>query len=453
MVSKTIASYVSQLDLSDVPEAVVTQTKRLLLDTLSTTVRGKMSQEADILRKILPELGSGGLCTVILEDRTYPAPQAALMNAVMAHAYELDDTDRRTFYHAGSPVISAALAAAEDRKASGKVFLEGILAGYEVSVRIADAVNPSHRSRGFHTTGTVGTFGAGIAAAKIFGLSELEIQYTLGHCGTQAAGLFEFLSDGSMTKRLHPGKAAWNGVFAAQLAEGGMTGPASILEGRHGFLNVTADDTDPAMLTDRFGEDYRIERIGIKRHAACRYAHTPIDAALDLQREQALDVERIRSVNIKMSERNYTQTGKATASTLVAAQLSSPYAVAVALVNRSANIDAYEHGLEDPDVLKLMNKITTEAHEPYGDFSRTVTLEVKMKDGTVHQQTAELPKGEPEQPLSEEELLQKVTELMRTGMERDTIHAVVETVGRLEQLDTIRPLMGHFGSMSKMGGI
>ncbi|AOM81849.1 MmgE/PrpD family protein [Salisediminibacterium beveridgei] len=453
MISKTIASYVKQLDLSDVPEDVVKQAKRLLLDTLSTTVRGKCSEEAEILRQVVPQLGGGGNCTVILENRTYPPPQAALMNAVMAHAYELDDTDRRTFYHAGAPVISAALAAAEDRNASGKQLLEGILAGYEVSVRIADAVNPSHRTRGFHTTGTVGTFGAGIAAAKIFGLSEQEFQYTLGHSGTQAAGLFEFLNDGSMTKRLHPGKAAWNGVFAAQLAEGGMTGPVTILEGRHGFLNVTADKTDPAMLTDRLGEDYRIQRIGIKRHAACRYAHTPIDAALDLQREKSLDVERIRSVNIKMSERNFSQTGKATASTLVAAQLSSPYAVAVALVNRTANIDAYEHGLEDPAVLKLMNKITTEAHEPYGDFSRTATLEVKMKDGTLHEKTAELPKGEPEEPLSEEELLQKVTELMRTGMEQDAISAVVETVGRLEQLDTLRPLMGHFGAMSRMGGI
>lgn len=441
MIGEAIAEYVTELDLSTIPQEVMEKLKLLILDTLCVGLGGSRSNEALMMKEVISCFGGKPESTVFCSNLKLPAPHAALINATMAHCLELDDTDRFTYYHPGSPVIMTALALSEEMKGSGKRMLEGILAGYEISVRIADAVNPSHRDRGFHTTGTIGTFGAGMAAAKILGLNRNETINALGISGTQAAGLFEFLQDGSMTKRIHPGKGAWNGILAVRLAKAGMTGPATILEGTHGFLKATSDEGNPQKLTDGLGETYRTMRIGIKRHASCRYTHTQMDAALELKKAYDLNAGNIEKVIVQVSRHCFGQTAKPSAETLMAAQLSTPYCVALSLAKGSAGIDDFRENLSNPAVLSLMNKIEVVEHPPFGGYGRQAIVSIATKDGRLLKHQAELPKGEPEYPLSLEEVMDKGSELTKDVLGKRQFSELTDCIVHLEELDNLDPLL------------
>ncbi|MDN5347699.1 MAG: hypothetical protein PWP65_1263 [Clostridia bacterium] len=436
-VGEIIAKYVSSLDLASIPAEVIEKTKMCLLDTLSVAVAGSQSKEARIVQSVVSRLGGAPEATVINSETRLPAPNAALINATMAHSLELDDTDRYTYYHPGAPIIMAALAVAEARGCSGKRLLEGILAGYEVSIRIAEAVNPAHRWRGFHTTGTVGTFGAGIACAKILGLEPPKIVSTLGISGTQAAGLFEFLQDGSMTKRFHPGKSAWNGIMAAYLAEAGFTGPATILEGENGFLRATSDGADISRLADGLGEAFRIMRVGIKRHAACRYCHTSIDAALEIKDTYNPYIKDIEKIEVYVSKLCARQTGKADASTLLAAQLSTPYSVALALAKGEAGIDAFLSGLSDPEVISLMQKVEVREHGEFGETGRQALVRVRTRGRGCLEKRVDLAKGEPENPLTPMEFKEKIRGLCSSILGEEKTGALLSFISGIEREESL----------------
>lgn len=440
-VSEFIAQYVYSLDLNSVPREVIEKTKICLLDTLSVAVAGSESPEAGIVQRVVASLGGKPEATVIKTGIKLPAPNAALINATMAHSLELDDTDRFTYFHPGAPIIMAALAVAEASGCSGKKLLEGILTGYEIAIRIAEAVNPSHRWRGFHTTGTVGTFGAGIASAKILGLAPEKIVNALGISGTQAAGLFEFLKDGSMTKRFHPGKSASNGIMAAYLAAAGFTGPATILEGENGFLKATSEGADASRLVDGLGQDFRIMRVGIKRHAACRYCHTAIDAALEIRNNYTLPFNDIEQVEVYVSRLCARQTGNASASTLLAAQLSTPYAVSLALVKGEAGISTYINGLSDPQVNSLMGRVEVKEERDYGENGRQALVRVKTRGGRWLAKRVDLARGEPEDPLTQAEFEGKVRGLCKSIMGEGKIAAFLATVSGIEKQKNLEELL------------
>ncbi|KYH31764.1 MmgE/PrpD family protein [Neomoorella mulderi] len=437
-----IAEYVYSVNLDAIPKEVVEKTKACLLDTLCVAVAGSQSKEALIVQKVVSRLGGIPEATVINSHVKLPAPNAALINATMAHSIELDDTDRFTYFHPGAPIVMAALAMAEATGCSGKKLLEGILVGYETSIRIAEAINPSHRWRGFHTTGTVGTFGAGIASAKILGLEPPKIESTLGISGTQAAGLFEFLQDGSMIKRFHPGKSAWNGIMAAYLAESGFTGPASILEGENGFLKATSDRADVAKLTENLGKFYRILRVGIKRHAACRYCHTAIDAALEIKCCNDINIKEIDKVIVYVSKLCAKQTGNTNVSTLLGAQLSTPYAVALALVKGATSINAFIEGLSDPEVLSFMQKVEVKEYEEFGETGRQAVVSIKTKEGRSMEKKVDLAKGEPENPLTPMELKEKATELCKSVLGKQRAEQLLTSIGNVEKMKSIDGICG-----------
>ncbi|MCX5909376.1 MAG: MmgE/PrpD family protein, partial [Deltaproteobacteria bacterium] len=226
-----------------------------------------------------------GPCWVIgKEDQRTSSLMAALLNGFDAHIVEYDDTHRNSLYHPGAPTIPAALAAAQTVKASGMKLIEGLVAGYDVGIRLAESINPAHYTF-WHTTGTVRCFAAAAAAGKIMGLSPEQLVWALGNAGTQAAGLWEFQADGSLTKPLHPGKAAMAGVLAALLAKEGFTGPSTILEGKQGFLKATTSHFDLSRLAPKREDPPRILEVTFKNYPSCGHTHTPIDAALELYRQ------------------------------------------------------------------------------------------------------------------------------------------------------------------------
>src|SRR5690606_29784581 len=201
---------------------------------------------------------------------------AALVNGAASHVVELDDIHKGSIIHAATVVIPAALAVAEWKGLSGKELIAAVVAGYEVCYRIGEAVSPSHYYY-WHNTATCGTFGAAIAAAKLLGLTTEQTIAALGNAGTQAAGLWEFIEDGAMTKQLHTGKAAMNGLLAALLAQKGFTGPQKILEGNRGFFKAMSEEYDASRVTEGLGNEFKIMENSFKIHASCRHTHHAVD--------------------------------------------------------------------------------------------------------------------------------------------------------------------------------
>jgi len=223
--TRALAEFLSDTAYDDLPPAVVDESYRATLDWFGSALAGALEPPARIAQRVVQAFGAGDESTVLGVGRG-SAPAAALANGVASHILELDDVHKGSTLHAAAPVISAALAVAEREHASGRALALAIALGYDASLRIGEAVNPSHY-RYWHPTGTAATFGAAAAAASILRLTSSQMLDALGTAGTQAAGLWEFNADGAMSKHLHPGKAAFNGVLAADLARLGFTGAAA----------------------------------------------------------------------------------------------------------------------------------------------------------------------------------------------------------------------------------
>src|SRR6185295_16937162 len=290
-------------------------------------------------------------------------PEAALANGAAAHALEMDDTHNGGSIHLGASVFPAALAAAELRDAPGATVLRAAVAGYEVAARLAMAVDPAaHYRRGFHPTGTCGAFGAAAAAGAMLGLDEPALAAALGIAGSQAAGSMEFLADGAWTKRFHPGWAASAGLHAAALARAGFKAPATIIEGRFGFLHGYSDGSDTRPLLEPDG--YELCRTSIKPHACCRYMQGPIDATLALRARHDLRAADVEQVEVGMLAAGFAivcepAEVKQRPATQVDLQFSLPFGIALALVAGEAEPDRFALATcEDAAVRGLMARVS-----------------------------------------------------------------------------------------------
>jgi 2-methylcitrate dehydratase PrpD/succinate dehydrogenase hydrophobic anchor subunit len=282
------------------PGEVVDSTKYLLLDYLGVAARGALSESSVPVQKVVKRMGKVGDGAVIIgTGMTADPPYAALANGTAAHSLELDDVVNEASLHPAVAIMSAALGACHTAGSSGRDLIEGIVVGYEVMIRLGFALDPTaHYARGFHPTGTCGTMGSAVTAAKIMKLDREGMNHALGIAGSQAAASMEFLTDGAFTKRLHPGWAAHSGIIAALLAGEGFTGPASILEGKYGFLHAYSDGSIPSRLLENWGEAYKVMRTGIKPHACCRYKQGPIDGILEIMKDHRLKATDIEAVKL-----------------------------------------------------------------------------------------------------------------------------------------------------------
>src|SRR3989442_10592525 len=239
--SRSLAQLCVALTWSDLPEAARERTKELGLDLLGVALRGSAEPSSQPVAALVREQPPGP-ASLIGAGLASGAAWAALANGTAAHAIEMDDVTTESSLHPGVAVVPAALAVAEERAADGAAFLAAVVAGYEVTIRVGNALNPaSAYRRGFHPTGVAGAFGAAVAAGRLLGLDAAGLTHAIGIAGTLAAGSLEYLSDGAWTKRLNAGWAAHAGVVAAGLARGGLTGPATALDGPLGVLHAYSD--------------------------------------------------------------------------------------------------------------------------------------------------------------------------------------------------------------------
>jgi 2-methylcitrate dehydratase PrpD len=452
----SLAEFCAVLRWDELDEDVQARTRELVLDLVGVALAGSRQPSSPPAAEVALRLGGNGESSLFGIRQRTSAVWAALANGTAAHAVELDDVTTESSLHPGVAVIPAALALAEELHATPKALLEAIAAGYEVTMRVGNALNPaSAYARGFHPTGVAGVFGATMAAGRLLGLDTVALTRALGIAGTMASGSLEYLADGAWTKRLNPGWAGHAGITAAHLAKAGFSGPASVFEGRLGVLHAYSDAPFPERLLADLGQPLQVMRVSIKPYACCRYNHGLIDCILQLtqvHRVQPADIERIRlgvlSGGAVLVADPIEQ--KRAPQSVVDAQFSAPYAAAATLVFGSGGIDAYTpERLHDPMVRDLMAR-TDCYRDPTLDapYPRQwpASAEIHLRDGRVLSTRVEFATGEPENPVGRDALVAKFVSL--TAEILDNPAAAAEHILGLDS----QPDLGAIGAIVRGGG-
>lgn len=356
-----LANWVSALRYADLPQRTREVVRIAILDTLGAGVYGFETPWAQMLLAWARRGGGASEATVWGDAQaSLRAADAALVNGVAAHAFELDDYHNAKL-HPGAVVIPAAIAVAERMNSTGAELVTAIAAGYEVMIRSSLALNPSAtRLRGWHLTGVCGPFGAAAACASLLKLNAEQCAWALGLGGTQGAGLWAFNADGTMSKRLHAGKAAHSGVLAAELAQLGFTGPTQIYEyADGGVLKAFSDASDPAPLTHDLGCTWHLDKTSIKPYSCCGSTHSYIDAALALRKKFGGTWDTAAPVRVGTSKVVDVQCGFDYApSSALNAQMSLRYVVAAALVDGQVLPAQFSDAkMADPALMTLANRL------------------------------------------------------------------------------------------------
>jgi 2-methylcitrate dehydratase PrpD len=437
--TRDLVDFLHGLGPKSLPTEVLDRARYFLVDYLAVAIRGSREESAKAVQRMVQRIGANG-CATVIGTRMRAIPGfAAMANGAAAHGIEQDDTHSGGSIHLGATMYSAALALAETMPETGMdEFLTAVVAGYEATARIAMGVQPKeHYALGFHPTPTCGVFGAAITAAKLLGLTAEQTLAAVGIAGSMAAGSMEFLAEGAWTKRIHPGLAAQNGIHAALLAAEGFSGPLHILEGRDGFLHGYSRNPVPDRLTEDPGKSFEILHTAVKPHACCRYMQGPIDAIIAIMGEHNLQAGQIQRIEIAVLEAGWgivaePRDKKYNPESVVDAQFSMPFGAAAAAIDGAAGLDQFT--LEKTRSLKireLMNKVVmvkdARIEETFPkEWPARVVME--LADGQRYEKFIRYPKGDPENPLTWEEMTAKFRALAGAVVSAERCDEIIEAI-------------------------
>jgi 2-methylcitrate dehydratase PrpD len=456
-VTAALARFIATLNSGDVPAATREVLAKAVVDGVGCGLHGLTLPWSQALRGFALEQGGPAQASVWLAGgQRVSAGNAALAMGASIHAFDFDDHHNAKI-HATAAVLPAALALGEHLHIDGPTLLRALAAGYETMIRVSLAANPgAARMRGWHLTGTCGTFGAAAAASVILGFDAATTASALGLAGTQSAGLWAFNADGAMSKRLHPGRSAQAGVTAALLAARGFEGPRFILEAEDGgFLAAMSDESQPAEIVRELGEVWRIDRLCFKRHSCCGSNHSCIDAALLAMAESGLGVDEIERIELGISRVVERQTGFAySPGSVLNAQMSIRYDVAVAMLDGEAVLAQFTpERLHDPRIANLIERIEVKV-DPEMDavyprlYAGIVTL--VGRDGRRVTRRVDHPKGMPENPISMAEIERKFRSLGAAALSGAGTEAALAAVSRLFEATDIAPACAMLGTLASL---
>jgi 2-methylcitrate dehydratase PrpD len=448
--TETLVDHALSVEYDAIDGEVRDRLRRHVLDLVGVSVgaRSVAASTPAVERAVDLIAGEGDEATALSGERM-TAADAALLNGTLAHSLDYDDTHRESSVHPGSPVVPAALAAAERADADAETFLAAVKAGYDVACTVGRAVGPdSHYDRGFHPTATCGTFGAAVAAGVAAGHDREQLLAAMGVAGSQAAGSLQYLDNGAWNKRLHPGLAARRGVEAATLAAVGFRAASRPLAGEQGFFDGYSDDADPALVEDVDDRESVMET-ALKPYPCCRYMHPALDALVDLAPE--VDTSAVESVTVDLPTPGVRLTGdpierKRRPENFVDCQFSMPFGAAIALERGDAGLAAFraaQDGLDDPDLRRLMDLTDVVTTDAVADlFPEQWAARVVVETGDDRfERFVEVARGEPEKPLDWGAIGAKFDELATAadvpGHVGDAMKTAVRGLGETTDLDDL----------------
>ena len=389
--SQSVADFVASLTWESVPSSVHERAKLLMLDAIGTAYAASRYPFAPVALSALSSLGSGD-SVVIGTDARLALRDAVVMNGILVHGLDYDDTYLPGSVHLSASCVPVVLGMGAHAKASGKDMLMATLLGLEISARIAAAARGGFVNAGFHATGIAGVFGSTVAAGRLMQLDAAQHTLAQGVALSVTAGTLQPLQEGSWTKRLHPGWAGASGITAAAFARAGYVGPAQAYEGRFGlytcFLGAHAAGAQPGMVVEGLGDTWEFTRTSIKLFPACHQLHAFMNCAIKLAKEQTFNADNVESVRTLIADAAVPLVCEPLASKLkpassYSAQFSLPYSVACALMRGKFGLNEIEApSYTDSELLKLAHKVSYEI-DPHPGFpkSRSGEVIVKMKDG------------------------------------------------------------------------
>ncbi len=446
-VTTEVAEFALRLKWGDVPAGALRTAKEHILDTFGVTLAGSGETCAQIVRETLV-IGEGR-ASVIGTAQRRPPYLAALANGVASHALDYDDTQLSTspeavyglLTHPSTPVLSAATAVAEDVNASGQDVLGAYCAGVEVACRVADAINPRHYQAGFHSTGTVGTLGAAVAAGRLLGLDRDHLTTALGIAASMAAGLRE--NFGTMTKPLHAGRAASNGVAAAYLARNGYTASQHILEAQRGFFNAAGGGFDQSKIVGRMGKPFFLESPGvsIKPYPSGSLSHPGQDLILELVQTHDIKPDDVERVEVGTNSNVLNALIYPRPTTDLEGKFSMEYCMAAGIVYRKAGLKEFtDQAVNDPRIRDVLPRIIVRVDpelEKMGYQHVRTRVKVMTRDGREFSGEAEWAKGYPHNPLPPAELEGKFLECAQTVLSEQQAHAALAAIASLERAPSV----------------
>ncbi len=451
--TQEVAKFVAKTRYRDLPLDVVRLARGFVLDGLGVALAGSTDECSRIVQSQIRQMGGKSEAGVLGTRLRVPRAKAALANGVAGHAMDYDDTQLSTskeavyglLTHPTTPVLAAVLAVGEKKRTGGQDLILAYILGVEVECRIADAIHPRHYQSGFHSTATMGGLGAAMAVGKILELKEEALVRALGIAASMASGLRE--NFGTMTKPLHAGRAAENGVTAALLAEAGFTSATNILEARRGFYNAMAGGYDQSKITERLGRPYFMAEpgISIKPYPSGSLSHPAQDLILDLVKEHDLHARDIESIEVGTNSNVPNALIYPMPKTALEGKFSIPFCMAIAVLDRRAGIAQFQdRKVRDRDVIALMKRVklvVDDELEALGYDQVRSRIRIKLNDGRVIEGRYDVARGHPQKPMSWAELGEKFYDCADLALTRKNAEEVVEFVARLEQQRHLVPLL------------
>ncbi len=446
--TRDLARFAAALRFEDLPHEVVERIKLSTLDSIACCLFGATLPWTRKVHEMVVAEGARPVAALFGSGLRSSPAGAVLVNATAGHAFELDDIHKESIVHAGSIALPVAMALAQAQgRRSGRALIADMAAGYEIGTRVGNAATMSLFFRGFHPQGTSGVFVAAACAGHALGLDARAMQHALGIAGSQAGGLMA-AQEGAMVKRLHSGRAAQSGIYAAQLAQREFTGIEDVLEAPYGgYLSSYSDQPNARRLTDGLGDQWETAKVGYKPHASVTSIHSALDALAGLMQEHALAPRDIERMEVGVSRMTHVHCAwEYKAQGVTAAQMNLYYGLAVIAHDGMAFVEQYRQDrLADPRLLDFIGRIQAHA-DPAIDamgpaFRHAARVTVHTRDGRRLEREILNRRGSPENPLAPQEVVYKFRNVVQGCLSESDADQVVRLCDQLETLPDLAPLI------------
>lgn len=413
------------------PDEVVREARLCLMDEVGTMMAGTAIQGEKLERYL--NAFSGDDATVVGLGRRASLQNAALCNGISGHAYDFDDGHRFSTVHLGSAVIPPVLAVAEKEGLSMDDAIRGIVIGYEAGIRLGRCIQPSHRNRGFHSSGTAGTVAAAMGVAAALDFNKEQMKATLAAACSAAGGINEMMENVSTMKPFNVGRAAHDGITAAYIAAAGFQGPYDPMLGKFGFLHTACEVYDASVLSLETDDGYNICGGYHKPYAACRHTHAAVYATVHAVSDNGVRWQDITDISVSMYGQGVNGHDHTEIPGVVAGKMSTPFCIGLALKTGKIGIDSFvEETINDPDILHLTQLVSVKADEEMTSWvphKRAARSTVTTKDGKKYSYQADYAPGEPELPMTQKDFEKKFYELWSAcGKSPKQIQTVTEMI-------------------------
>ncbi|MFZ3209267.1 MAG: MmgE/PrpD family protein [Geobacteraceae bacterium] len=442
MATRKLAEFVSGTSYEGIPVGVRNHSKLVFLDWLGVTLAGSREELASVMTKMIKEIdGERGpaQATVIGTGVKTDILKAALANGSMSHALDLDDYHAQTCCHPTVTFLPAVLAVAQHKGLSGKDVITAMTVAFDVLVRVGYGAKRIHYERGWHATSTLGKFGATAGVAKLLGLGVDGIVNAFGIAGTVAGGVRNVF--GTMGKPLHAGMASMDGILAGLLAQKGFDCSKDIIEGENGFMHLFSENPDMDKMLDRLGEYYYLPTVSFKPYASCGGTHSTIDLMRELRAKEDIPIDEVEEIIIEVNKLILDAAGKIEPKKALEGKFSVYYCAAVALAEGDAGIDKFtDEKVNAPELVALRKKVKT-VIVPDTDLYVGARATIRMKDGREFKAYTKSPKGDPDNPLSYNELAGKFRGVAKNVIPEKNIDELITKIAKLEEVSNIGELL------------